>query len=69
MVDKLKLQEDLKLIREKSPLVHNITNYVVMNNTAGDPEYLVEVIMNGEPVWSSYMKIAAQEKRVWVWEK
>lgn len=42
---------------------------VVMNNTAGDPEYLVEVIMNGEPVWSSYMKIAAQEKRVWVWEK
>lgn len=25
---------DLNLIREKSPLVHNITNYVVMNNTA-----------------------------------
>jgi len=25
---------DLSLIREKSPLVHNITNYVVMNNTA-----------------------------------
>ena len=28
------LLNDLKLIREKSPLVHNITNYVVMNNTA-----------------------------------
>jgi len=25
---------DLKKIREQSPLVHNITNYVVMNNTA-----------------------------------
>jgi len=25
---------DLDLIREKSSLVHNITNYVVMNNTA-----------------------------------
>ena len=25
---------NLKLLREKSPLVHNITNYVVMNNTA-----------------------------------
>jgi len=25
---------DFNLIREKSPLVHNITNYVVMNNTA-----------------------------------
>ena len=24
----------LTAIREKSPLVHNITNYVVMNNTA-----------------------------------
>lgn len=28
------LAKDLNLIREKSPLVHNITNYVVMNNTA-----------------------------------
>jgi hydroxyethylthiazole kinase len=26
--------EDLELVREKSPLVHNITNYVVMNSTA-----------------------------------
>lgn len=25
---------DLKLVRQKSPLIHNITNYVVMNNTA-----------------------------------
>ena len=25
---------DLKIIREKSPLIHNITNYVVMNYTA-----------------------------------
>jgi len=25
---------DLKLIREKKPLIHNITNYVVMNSTA-----------------------------------
>ena len=25
---------DLQLVREQSPLVHNITNYVVMNNTA-----------------------------------
>jgi hydroxyethylthiazole kinase len=26
--------ESLKRVRERSPLVHNITNYVVMNNTA-----------------------------------
>jgi len=26
--------KDVKLIRENAPLVHNITNYVVMNNTA-----------------------------------
>jgi hydroxyethylthiazole kinase len=34
MTDKNKLATDLNAIREKSPLVHNITNYVVMNNTA-----------------------------------
>jgi len=34
MIDKKQLALDLNLIREKSPLVHNITNYVVMNNTA-----------------------------------
>lgn len=28
------LWTDVSLIREKSPLIHNITNYVVMNNTA-----------------------------------
>lgn len=28
------LIRDLHLVRERSPLVHNITNYVVMNNTA-----------------------------------
>ena len=30
----IQLKEDLNLVREKSPLVHNITNYVVMNSTA-----------------------------------
>lgn len=30
----LKIWNDLELIRKKSPLVHNITNFVVMNNTA-----------------------------------
>ena len=34
MIDVKKIVEDLNLIRKKSPLVHNITNYVVMNNTA-----------------------------------
>ena len=34
MIDTNLLINDLNLIREKSPLVHNITNYVVMNNTA-----------------------------------
>jgi hydroxyethylthiazole kinase len=34
MIDNNQLMTDLKLVREKSPLVHNITNYVVMNNTA-----------------------------------
>lgn len=29
-----KAAENLKLLREKKPLIHNITNYVVMNNTA-----------------------------------
>jgi hydroxyethylthiazole kinase len=28
------LERDVALVREKSPLIHNITNYVVMNNTA-----------------------------------
>lgn len=28
------LKEDLKKIKANSPLIHNITNYVVMNNTA-----------------------------------
>jgi hydroxyethylthiazole kinase len=31
---KLNVWNDIKKIREQSPLVHNITNFVVMNNTA-----------------------------------
>lgn len=34
MIDIKKLVNDLDAIREKSPLIHNITNFVVMNNTA-----------------------------------
>ena len=34
MLNKEKLAADLTAIREKSPLVHNITNYVAMNFTA-----------------------------------
>lgn len=34
MLDTNSLITDLKLVRAKSPLVHNITNYVVMNNSA-----------------------------------
>lgn len=34
MISAETINEDLKAIRLKSPLVHNITNYVVMNNTA-----------------------------------
>lgn len=34
MITSNKIAEQLSLVREKSPLVHNITNYVVMNNTA-----------------------------------
>ena len=34
MIDKKQLMADLDMVRQKSPLVHNITNYVVMNNTA-----------------------------------
>lgn len=33
-MDKKQLMTDLNLVRQKSPLVHNITNYVVMNTTA-----------------------------------
>lgn len=29
-----KIWNNIRLVRERSPLVHNITNYVVMNNTA-----------------------------------
>ena len=29
-----KLKRDLNSVREQSPVIHNITNYVVMNNTA-----------------------------------
>lgn len=31
---KLNVWKDVETIREKSPLIHNITNFVVMNNTA-----------------------------------
>lgn len=34
MINVQSLIRDLDLVRQKSPLVHNITNYVVMNNTA-----------------------------------
>ena len=34
MAEKYQLKSILKDLREKAPLVHNITNYVVMNNTA-----------------------------------
>lgn len=34
MIQAEKIYQDLEKIRKKSPLVHNITNYVVMNNTA-----------------------------------
>jgi len=34
MIKKEQLIKDLNAVRKKSPLVHNITNYVVMNNTA-----------------------------------
>lgn len=34
MIDISAIGRDLRLIKMKSPLVHNITNFVVMNNTA-----------------------------------
>jgi hydroxyethylthiazole kinase len=34
MIDIQALTKDLQIVRQKSPLIHNITNYVVMNNTA-----------------------------------
>jgi hydroxyethylthiazole kinase len=34
MIDIQNLVRDLNIVRSKSPLIHNITNYVVMNNTA-----------------------------------
>lgn len=34
MIQSEKIYKDLELIRKEAPLVHNITNYVVMNNTA-----------------------------------
>ena len=34
MIQAEKIYQDLENIRQNSPLVHNITNYVVMNNTA-----------------------------------
>jgi len=34
MINRDLLIKDVNAVREKSPLVHNITNYVVMNNTA-----------------------------------
>ena len=33
-IDPESILKDVELIRDKAPLVHNITNYVVMNNTA-----------------------------------
>jgi len=34
MIEQKNIIKDLAAIRKKSPLIHNITNYVVMNNTA-----------------------------------
>ena len=34
MIDTEHLLRDIDAIRQKAPLVHNITNFVVMNNTA-----------------------------------
>ena len=34
MIDKQKLKADMDAVRAQSPLVHNITNYVAMNNSA-----------------------------------
>lgn len=34
MIDQNQIIQDVKKIREKAPLIHNITNYVVMNSTA-----------------------------------
>ena len=34
MADAIKIWQDVQAIRKKGPLVHNITNYVVMNTTA-----------------------------------
>jgi len=34
MISVKELITDLEQVRAKSPLIHNITNYVVMNNTA-----------------------------------
>lgn len=34
MIDQKTLTDDLKKVRENAPLIHNITNYVVMNSTA-----------------------------------
>lgn len=34
MIDSKLISRDLEAVRKQSPLVHNITNYVVMNNTA-----------------------------------
>ncbi len=34
MINKANLSGDLEQVRKQSPLVHSITNYVVMNNTA-----------------------------------
>lgn len=34
MINGKTISKNLELVREKKPLVHNITNYVVMNNTA-----------------------------------
>ncbi len=34
MIDKEQFITDLKKVRENAPLIHNITNYVVMNTTA-----------------------------------
>ena len=34
MIDIVHLKENFRAVREKSPLVHNITNYVAMNFSA-----------------------------------
>ena len=54
------LEEMLKNVREKSPLIHNITNYVTVNDCAN-----VVLACGASPIMADDQKEVAEITSIW----